>query len=278
MEHLDFLDGQEPASTAAASQPEPPAEPAAAPAPAMDSEGQPRGPDGKFLAKAADPVPVSPEPAPAAPAPQPAPVAAEPAQASEPKAAPEGYVPLATFTALRDDFNSFKRAHQQPQQPPQPRIQPGEDGYEEQQHEEHVRETASAAARINLATEYAIEKHGEEKVQSALAWARERAEADPVFRAQSWSARNPVAFAIEEQQRHEGLNFAAQLFTDPKSREQFQAWLNGQVAPQPAPSAALTPEPPTPPRSLASALAAGGDKPGAIPVHEGAAFDATFTR
>jgi hypothetical protein len=276
MENLDFLDGPEPAPTAAVSQHEPSAE-AATPAPATDLDGsQPRGPDGKFLPKS-EPA-AAPEPVQAAqPAPQPAPVAAE-AAPSEPLKAPDGYVPVSVVQEMRREIQALKQAGQQPPQPAQPRIQPGEEGYEDQQYEEFVRETASAAARINLATKYGIERHGQEKVDAALAWARERANADPVFRQQSWASDDPVAFAIEEQQRHEGLNFAAQLFTNPKSREQFQAWLNGQVAPQPAPIAAPSPEIPTPPRSLASAPAAGGDKPGAIPVHEGAAFDATFKR
>jgi hypothetical protein len=268
MDKLDFLDGQTPEPTAAVSQPEPPAEPAPAAEPVAQTPGQPRAPDGKFAPKsdAAPAEPVAAQPAPQAPA-------AEP-QAEQAKA-PEGYVPLAAFMALRDDFNSFKRSNQQPATP---RIQPGEEGFEEQQHYEQVREAASAEARLNLARDYATEKHGEEKVQEAIEWGRERAEADPVFRQQSWSAKDPIAFAIQEKQRHEGLNFAAQLFADQKARDDFDAWRKGQ-APTPAAApvvVAAPPSPSPPPRSLAAVPNAGGTKPGAIPIGPGVAFDNAF--
>lgn len=273
MDKLDFLDGPTPEPTAAVSTPEPAAPPAAQPA--APTEGQPRGPDGKFApkAEAATPAPA------AAPAPIPAPAAAaEPAPpAAEPAKAPDGYVPVGVVQEMRRELQALK-ANQPPPQPAAPRLQPGQEGYEDQQYEEYVRETASAAARINLATRYATEKHGEEKVQSALAWARDRAEADPVFRQQSWSADDPVAFAITEQQRHEGLSFAAEMFSDPKAREDFQAWRNGQ-APTPAAAAPVVVAPPSPsppPRSMASAPNAGGAQPGAIPVGLHAAFDTVF--
>lgn len=261
MSELDFLNPDEsPEPTAAAIEPaEAPPEPVAEP------QGQPRGPDGKFAPRAE----AAPEPAPepsAAPAPEPV--------AEQPKV-PEGMVPVSVLQALRDEIKELKRA---PQQPAPPRLEPGDEGFEEQQYREAVRAEAMAEARVALARDFAIEKHGEEKVQAALMWAYERAEADPVFRVQSAQARDPVAFAIAEQQRHEGLTFAAEMFADPQAREQFMAWRSGQAQPQPAASAPSIPQPPTPPRSLASAPAAGGDKPGAIPVHEGAAFDATFTR
>ncbi len=258
MDNLDFLD-------APASEPAVTPEPVAAEPAAPVSDGPARGPDGKFVPKAHD-APAAPE------SPQQA-VGLEPEPAAQPGKAPDGFVPLATFLALRDEVKELKR--QPPPQPAMPQFRPGDEGYEEWQDQQANDQVVAATARVQIARHYAVKEHGEELVTQAQEWARQRFDLDPMFRQQAMSNENPVAFAIEEYQHFQAL----QMLRDPKVREQFTAWASGAAQPaQPAAAAlvAAPASPPTPPRSLASLPSAGGGKPGEQPVGPGVAFDHVF--
>lgn len=282
MDRLSFLDGDVPADTTDVAQPapeanEPPAEPQ------TPAEGPARGADGKFLPKEAK---AEAEPAPAPPAaesppqaPAPPPEAAQPAPEPEPAKPPEGFVPLAAFTALRDEFNSFKRQASQPPAEPPPDPHEDFDGWRAHQ------EAQYATERANWSRQLAEAKHGAELVQQAQQWAFERFDADPVFAQAAQSTRDPYGFAIQEYQRHQVMS----LLSDPANFAKVQAFLAGQAQEQaaaapmppqppapPPPVVAPPPQPTPPPQSIAAAPSAGGPKPGHLPAGPGAAFDATF--
>jgi hypothetical protein len=252
MDTLDFLEeGQSPAPQTAA----PEAQVEAPPVADTPSDSPARGPDGKFLPKAADAAP-TPELAPEAPI---EPIAAAPAQ--DPARPPEGYVPVAALQELRKELQALK-------QPPAARVDPHEDP-----------EGAIYQTNFLWSQRLATAQHGQETVDEALQWAYERAERDQSFNAAAQTHADPVGFAIEEFQRSKALN----LLADPKLFTAFQAFVSGQSqgqAPTPAPAApvalAAPLQPPIPPRSLASAPNAGGAKPGEKPAGPQVAFDDTF--
>jgi hypothetical protein len=260
MDPLEFLDGQPPAENAAAPEPAAPEAPAATP----EAAGQPRAPDGKFAPKA--------EAAPAADPQAPAitPEAAQ--QPADPQRAPEGFVPLAALQAERDKRRHLEQQFTPPV--PTPTLQPGEEGFEDEQAYIEGRVASEAFARYQVGLHYASLQYGEDKVAAVDQWARERVRIDPALRATAMSQIDPVAFFIREYDR-------AQVFErlgEPGVLERITAFLGGQAA---APAAApavvpASPQSPTPPRSLASVPNAGGAKPGAVPSGPGAAFDAVF--
>ena len=251
MDKLDFLDaptGDEPApAPVIEAAPEPTPEP---------TEGPARGPDGKFAPKteaATEPQaeqPAAPE-APAAP---------------QPQQPPPGFVPLA---ALQEARQQLQAARQAPP-PPAPDLYEDPEGY--QAHVEQERH------RVNLewSQRWAAEKHGAELTATVMEWAKTRADQDPAFNQRALQNPDPVGFAMQEYQRDQALA----LFSKPETVQAFLAWQSQTQTPQqpqaitaPAP---IPPQQPTPPRSLASAPAAGGIKPGEIPVGPSVAFDSVF--
>lgn len=263
---LDFLDGPEPAEppTADLTNAEP------TPDPSLD--GQPRGPDGKFVAK--DGAPAAEPPPPAEPvqaeAPPPAPA---PAQPEAPAAPPPGFVPVSVVQELRNEIRSLK---QQP--PPQPQYAPQDFEPEELTPEAYVQQQA-LNTRLDLSEELARDKFGDETVDQARDWALQKYQSNPAFKAEVLSQRNPYRYVVEAfkaDQRAAKLNDLAD-----DDIEQFLAWKAQRAAPAPQPAAAPAappPQPTPPPRSLASAPNAGGAKPGEQPVGPGVAFDSLFTR
>lgn len=251
-EELDFLDGDQPAqTTAAVEQPvETPAEP---------HEGPARGPDGKFVPKAAEAPQEAPQPAPE-------PVQVQPVEAkSEPAAPPPGYVPLSALQDVRKELQALKQQVQPPA--PMPSIYEDPDGYQVAvQQQTH-------GIRLDYSRRLASAVHGAETVDQAHEWAFARCDADPVFNQQVLSARDPYEFVVSEYKRDKAIGLLTQL--DPARLEQLLTGINAPAQSAQAAPAAIPPQPiPTP--SLASAPAAGSDKPGAMPIHEGAAFDAIF--
>ena len=257
-DNLDFLDGETPAEaqTAVSTAEAPAATPASEP-----TEGPARGPDGKFVSKASDTPSEAPQtPAITPEAAQPAPVASEPAKA------PDGFVPLSAFTALRDDFNNYKR-QQQPAQPP-PDIYEDPDGYAQHASSQIVAERTNWSRRLAEAT------YGAETVTQAQQWAERQFASDPVFAQRAMTSDDPYGFAIGEWKRDTVL----QKLTDPTLIDKFLAFASGQAPAQAQPIAApaALPQTPTPPRSLASAPSAEGIRPGETPVGPGVAFAHTF--
>lgn len=263
MDNLDFLDGPTPEQTAA---PEQVPEPVAVEAPQPSTDGPPRGPDGKFAPKA--PVEAAPAVAAEPQAPATPPEAAPQPQAPAPHTPPDGFVPIGVVQAMREELNALKR---QPQQPPQPAPDPYEDFEAYQAHQENQQ----ALERAEWSRQLAEVKYDPETVSKAQEWAAGRFDADPAFRQRALSTRDPYGFAIEEYQRDQALS----LLSDPRLLEQFRAWQSGN-APMPTSSAPMSvaapPQPPTPPRSLASAPNAGGGKPGITSVGPGDAFASVF--
>lgn len=268
---LDFLNGDSPVEPAAAEptpapEPESPIEAAEPP-----QEGVVRDEKGRFAPKAeAQPAP-EPEPEPAAdPEPTPPPA---------PQAAPEPDPRLLQLEAQVQGLNKALTEARQQKRQPEPAPNPYEDfeAYQEWEQSQRAGERASWSEKLAVAV------HGSETVEKVKEWAASRAEADPIFRQQTWSSPDPYGFAVEEYQRHEAL----QMLADPGLRAKFQAFLNGAAEPQPnvatpapavaAPAPAPPPiAPPTPPRSIASAPSAGG--PAAIPTGPGHAFGGVFNR
>ena len=251
MDKLDFLDaptGDEPApAPVIEAAPEPTPEP---------TEGPARGPDGKFAPR----TEAAPEPQAEQPAAPEAPAAPQPQQP------PPGFVPLA---ALQEARQQLQAARQAPP-PPAPDLYEDPEGY--QAHVEQERH------RVNLewSQRWAAEKHGAELTATVMEWAKTRADQDPAFNQRALQNPDPVGFAMQEYQRDQALA----LFSKPETVQAFLAWQSQTQTPQqPVTITAPAPIPhqqPTPPRSLASAPAAGGIKPGEIPVGPSVAFDSVF--
>lgn len=286
MSKLSFLDSPqgEDQATAPVVAPEPVPEPvaaepapqASAPVPPVESAGQERGPDGKFLPKAtaSEPPAVAAEP-PTPAAPEPAPIAAAPAAAPEPP-------PLDPVVAeLQKQVAGLTKALTATRQERRAPAEPAPDPREDIEAYQQWQETQRASERANWSRQLAEAKTDPETVAKAHEWAAARADADPVFAHRAWTHPDPYGFALEEYEQHQTL----QMLRDPKLREQFHALINGQAAPSaaPAPAApapapvAAAPPPPAaepPPPSLASAPSAGG--PASTPQGPGRAYDRLF--
>lgn len=250
-DNLDFLDGDGPAEPQVVSE-APQAEPEA-----PKAEGPARGPDGKFAPKS---EPVS-EPDPQPQAAQPEPVPAQP-KAEQP---PPGYVPVSVVQELRQEIKALKQPAQQPQAPPDRYADPeGYEAYREQLLQDQLINT-----RLDLSEEMARATHGNELVDAARDWAVQKFQTSPAYQAEVLSQRNPYGYVVAQYQREQMISQVT-----PDEFAAYQAWKQAQAQVQ---AAAPSPQPPpTPPRSLASATAAGGSKPGDMPTHEGAAFEAIF--
>lgn len=250
-DNLDFLDGPSP-------DPIDTPEPVAATKEPV-SDGPARGPDGKFAPRAENAP--EPSPAPTPQAPQPAPAMAQ----SETKQEP-GHVPIAALLDERDrrrkleeELNQFRNQHMQQA----PQIDPYEDPAA-------FTQQVVLNTRLDLSEDMARSKHGDEVVDQARDWALRQFQNRPQFQAEVLSQRNPYEYVVQQFNRDK---IASEVtLTD---LEQFRAWKAAQAqvqAQQPTPSIS------TPTPSLAASPAAGSDKPGAMPLHEGAVFDAVFTR
>lgn len=255
MSNLDFLEGETPNESAT------PVEQVAE-TPTEPTPGPVRGPDGKF-AKAETPVDVTPAPEPAAP----------PPPTPEPRAEP-GHIPITALLEERDKrkalearIAAFEAQQQQPQPPDRYEDPDGYEAWREQQIESRL-----YSQRLTFSRQIAELRHTPELVAQAHEWAYAKAEADPLFNAKAQQAPDPYEFAVTEFKRDQVLSRF-----EPSDYDQYLAWKASQGAPQ-APQAALAapPQSPIPPRSLASAPAAGGLKPGEQPVGPGVAFDAVF--
>lgn len=258
-EELDFLDGDKPAETPAAVSEQPVVETPAEPS----QEGPARGPDGKFVSKAGE-APQEPQAAPEPPQAPPVEAKAEPAQV------PEGYVPLSALKELRKEIQALKQAPPSPIQLPD--IYQDPEGY--QQAVQFQAEQQAHAIRLDYSKRLAAATHGAQTVDQAYEWAYARCDADPIFNQQVRAAADPYEFVVSEWKRDRIFGLLSQQ--DPARLEQLLAGL--QAPAQHTPQAVQQPPPqqPIPTPSLASAPAAGSDKPGAMPIHEGAAFDAIF--
>jgi hypothetical protein len=123
--------------------------------------------------------------------------------------------------------------------------------------------------KLDLSEDMAREKHGDQAVDEARDWALAKFASNPAFQQEVMSQRNPYGYVVSQHKRE-------QMFSSVTSDDlaEFQAWKAAKANPlQPTP-----PPPIAPPRSIASAPAAGTSKPGQEPLYAGAAFDAVFRK
>jgi hypothetical protein len=245
------------------------------------SEGPARGPDGKFTSQTAEPAsePVQ-EPVEASQAPEstPEPQAAQPVT----PAVPAGYVPVSVLQAERERRQALEeRARQyQAERTAEPAPDPYEDPEGFARFQQMQTQSLTLNVKLDLSEDISRERHGNEVVDAAREWALTKFAQSPTFQNEVLSQRNPYEFIVQQHKRE-------QLFANvsPDELEQFRAWKANpanpltQASPAPQPVAAVLAAPQqfvAPPRSLASAPAAGSPKPGEQPVGPGVAFDALF--
>lgn len=254
---LDFLDAGEPGEVTT---------------PVEQSEGPARGPDGKFASQTVE----------AAPAPVPAPVGAPQATVAPApvQAAPEpvqpGHVPITAMLEERDKRKALEARLQQMEaarpvmQAPDPYEDP--EGY--QAHHNQIIEQRMFGQALAFSKRLQETIHGRDTVSQAHEWGLARCDADPLFNHRVRTSDDPYEFVVSEWKRDQVLS---SLQGD--DLDQFRAWKAAQGSAQPqAPAAHVAVIPPqvAPPRSLASAPAAGSPKPGEQPVGPGVAFDSIF--
>lgn len=255
MSNLDFLEGETPQ--------EPVAPVEAVEAHPEPTSGPIRGPDGKFASAQA--------PSEAPPAPEPAAIMQQPEQRPEP-----GHIPITALLEERDKRKAlearvaaFEAQQPQPQSPDRYEDPEGYEAWREQQVEARLE-----TQRLDMSERFARKEHGAELVDQAKAWALNRFSQDPLFHQQVLASPDPYEFAVTEFKRDQVLSQF-----QPSDYDQFLAWKasNGAGQVQPVAPVAI-PQSPLPPRSLASAPAAGSLKPGEQPVGPGVAFDAVFSK
>lgn len=219
-----------------------PESPEAAPA----SESPSRGPDGKFVAKAAP----------------------EPSQAQESPPEP-GQVPIGALMDERDKRQASEKALKA--------IQDQLEAERARWQADNPPDAAQAAAEqryadnLRYSKKFAAKEYGSELVEQVHVWAVAKCDADPFFNAQMRASDDPYEAAIQAYNREQ---IAAEV--SPADFEAFKAWKAANAA---APAlTAQTPQPvaPAPPRSLANAVGNGLRGEPASEVGEGAAFAATI--
>lgn len=227
--------------------------PVAEPAPAAAAADPPRAPDGKFI---------SPKDAPLTPA-------AEP-----------GHVPISALLDEREkrqqSEREIERLNEQlrSNQPPPEAPQIDEDTA-------RLVETRVLSSKLDISEDMARQRHGDELVEAAQKWGRERMAKSPDFAREVLSERNPYERVVQEYQRDQIVQSLK-----PGDLDAFRAWQAAQANPpaiqpviEPAAPAlvpAAPPAPAAPPRSIAQAPSAGGMQ--TVPSGPGQAFDSLFNK
>lgn len=113
--------------------------------------------------------------------------------------------------------------------------------------------------RAEMSGRFAEQKYGKEKVDAAVEWAREQGLKDPYLGPRVQAQASPVEFVVEEYERSRTLQTLSGKSLEDYAKEYAasQGWIVSQQAGQPV---IQKPTTPTPPRSLASAPNAGGNK------------------
>ena len=232
-------------------------------------------------------APKEPEPVPEAPkdpepTPQPAPPAEAPPQAAE---RPEHTVPLPKYLDTRDENKELKRrlaeleARQKQPQAPDPVDDP--DGYA--RHHEQRFEQKLTAQKFEMSDVMARQAHGSEVVETAMNWAMERAQTDPVFAASYMREAHPIDWIVRQHKRDA---LFSQLPDDTSSLEELIQREVAKRLQSAVPAAPAMPvqagagiqsagKPPLPPRSQASDVAVSADATAGDPRAE---FLAIFDR
>jgi len=195
----------------------------------------------------------------------------QPAQAAEPvnpltppalDAKPEaGFVPITVVLDERDKRQKAERELEQYRaQQPQPQAQPIPDPLDDPEgfasYQSSAAHSAALNVKLDMSEEFARQQKGDEIVDKARDWALEQFQRRPGFQQEVFNQRNPYGYIVQQYEREQ---IASTVTADDFA--QFQAWKQAQtqLTQQQQPAAAAAPQSPAaPPRSLASAPAAGG--------------------
>lgn len=157
----------------------------------------------------------------------------------------------------RDELKA--RVAAQPQPKPQQAPDPYEDpvGYNDFV-QQQVQQT-EWRMRAEMSGRFAEQKYGKETVDAAVAWAEAEGKKDPTLGQRVQVQASPVEYVVEEYERSRTLQTLSGKSLEDYAKEYAvqQGWIVSQPAGQPV---IQKPSPATPPRSLASAPAAGGNK------------------
>lgn len=185
--------------------------------------------------EAAEEEPPSSEDAQPEPEPQPDP---PPAPAPPAPAAPEpGHVPLAVVLDEREKRQKAERERDEliAKQAKAPEPQPVPDQFLDPQgyqaYQEQQRENDRWQGTLHTSALLAVDKHGQETVDSAIKWFVERQSADPTLAQAVRRQVHPVEYAIKEYQRHQ-MNEGAPTDGDPAALARFYAQKAGIVLPE----------------------------------------------
>lgn len=223
--------------------------------------------DGNSLATApmtqpAEAPPIAPEPVQTAPEPEAAPLEIVP----EPTSQQDRMVPLMALLDTRDKLKAAERrlaeidaaqVARQPADVPDPYDDP-------QGFQDHVGQQLANQAlsqRFDISETMARDKHGDVTVTAAMEWGAQRAQANPGFRDEFLSQKNPIDWVVRQQKRDSLL---ADVGEDPDAYVRRRAAELGLIAAPdagagmtPAPGQQQAPKPAAPPRSIASAASSG---------------------
>lgn len=172
-----------------------------------------------------------------------------------------GFVPITVVLDEREKRQKAERELEQIRsQQPQPQAQPIPDPLDDPEGYANYQSSAAHSAALNvkldMSEEFVRQTKGDEIVDNARDWALEQFQLRPGFQQEVFNQRNPYGYIVQQYEREQ---IASTVTADDFA--QFQAWKQAQAQlttqQQPAATAA-SPSPAAPPRSLASAPAAGG--------------------
>lgn len=162
---------------------------------------------------------------------------------------PAGFVPVQEVQRLRQKMREMEAMREAPQMPDvfeQPEAYTSALQAQIQQ--------ATLAVKLDLSEAQNAERHGDQTVEDAKAWALSRFEANPAFQVEVLGQRDPYGYVIKQMKRERALSALGDA--DPQDIAAFQAWKAAQAQLAAAPVAVIPPQS-LPPVSLASAPNAG---------------------
>lgn len=163
---------------------------------------------------------------------------------------------------LEEQITRTTQSQQQPEQAPDPLEDPEAFGaYVEQRIQANAVNTT-----LNMSEAMTRQSYGDDVVNAAQQWARQRMQADPSFQQRVSYSPHPYQMVVVEYQREEALR----KLGDPTGIDDFLAWkaAQGQLsAPQQQPAPPGT-QRTAPPKSIASAPSAGSASSDVIPTED----------
>lgn len=207
----------------------------------------------------------------------------EPEPVAEPVRPEPGFVPISVVLDEREKRKAAEaRARQFEQQQPQQAPNPYDDPEGFAAHQQQMVESRLTQERFAISDRYARKEHGAEAVENAVAWAQQRAQADPAFAMSYMRETDPIDWIVQQHKRDTLLSDIGDVnkLDDWFARE---AAKRGYAAPN-APVAtaapvAVQPKPAVPPVKVPRSLATQGSGPSDVrDVATGplAAVDAVF--